>query len=150
MTTGTRRKFHHSFGEWIRMATAALAFGKCGKETASRAAGDSSSMLLTELSRRVGGTPNGGDRPYVPGYVRLHQQGELQRRASRLWKLMDSCTLCPRVCGTRRLRGNKGVCRASSRLRVASHHAHFGEERALVGKGGSGTIFFTHCSLRCV
>jgi putative pyruvate formate lyase activating enzyme len=33
---------------------------------------------------------------------------------------------------------------------VASHHPHFGEERPLVSRGGSGTVFFTHCGLRCV
>jgi len=63
---------------------------------------------------------------------------------------MKSCKLCPRKCGTNRLDGNKGFCQASSQLEIASHHPHFGEEKPLVGKGGSGTIFFTNCSLRCV
>jgi len=35
-------------------------------------------------------------------------------------------------------------------MEIASYHPHFGEERPLVGDGGSGTVFFTHCSLRCV
>jgi putative pyruvate formate lyase activating enzyme len=35
-------------------------------------------------------------------------------------------------------------------LVVSSYHPHFGEERPLVGNGGSGTIFLTHCNLRCV
>lgn len=121
MTTGTRRNFLRSAGEWLRMGTATLAFGKCRKQTASRSDGDSSSMRLTEWSRRAGEPADGGDRPYVPGYVRLHEQGELRRRASKLWKLMERCTLCPRACGTRRLEGGTGVCRASSRLRIASH-----------------------------
>jgi putative pyruvate formate lyase activating enzyme len=44
-----------------------------------------------------------------------------------------------------------GFCRApGARLIVSGYQAHFGEERPLVGKGGSGTIFFSHCSLRCV
>jgi len=63
---------------------------------------------------------------------------------------MKSCKLCPRKCGTNRLDGNRGFCQASSQLEIASHHPHFGEEKTLVGKGGSGTIFFTNCSLRCV
>jgi putative pyruvate formate lyase activating enzyme len=64
--------------------------------------------------------------------------------------MMESCRLCPRECGARRLDGEKGFCQATSRLRVTSHHPHYGEERPLVGRGGSGTIFLAHCSLRCV
>jgi putative pyruvate formate lyase activating enzyme len=63
---------------------------------------------------------------------------------------MRECRLCPRECGARRLDGKRGFCGASSRLVVAAWHPHFGEERPLVGRGGSGTVFFTHCSLRCV
>jgi putative pyruvate formate lyase activating enzyme len=67
-----------------------------------------------------------------------------------LWQLMKSCSLCPRECGTARLAGKAGVCRGTSQLVVAAHHPHYGEERPLVGRGGSGTIFFSNCSLRCV
>ena len=63
---------------------------------------------------------------------------------------MQSCELCPRMCGVNRLDGDEGFCQASSRLEISSYHPHFGEERPLVGKGGSGTIFFTNCGLRCV
>ncbi|MFC1737642.1 radical SAM protein [Planctomycetota bacterium] len=63
---------------------------------------------------------------------------------------MKSCKLCPRMCGVNKLEGNKGFCRASSQLEISSYHPHFGEERPLVGKGGSGAIFLTNCSLRCV
>lgn len=49
-----------------------------------------------------------------------------------------------------RLAGGKGFCQAGNRLVIASHHPHYGEERPLVGRGGSGTIFFSHCGLRCV
>ncbi|MBN1871327.1 MAG: radical SAM protein [Candidatus Omnitrophica bacterium] len=80
----------------------------------------------------------------------MHKTGELSRRGERLWELMRECSLCPRMCGARRLEGAKGFCNASSRLEISSYHAHFGEEEPLVGKSGSGTIFFTNCSLRCV
>ena len=63
---------------------------------------------------------------------------------------MESCRLCPRECGINRNEGERGFCGASSQLEIASYHAHFGEEEPLVGEGGSGTIFFTHCNLRCV
>jgi putative pyruvate formate lyase activating enzyme len=49
-----------------------------------------------------------------------------------------------------RLKGETGVCGASSRVKVASAHPHFGEEAPLVGRHGSGTIFFSHCNLLCV
>lgn len=86
---------------------------------------------------------------YKPGYVSLHRSGQLRERGKSLWQIMDQCTLCPRECGANRLAGEKGFCNASSQLRVASFHAHFGEERPLVGVGGSGTIFLSHCNLGC-
>ncbi|MFH1681987.1 MAG: radical SAM protein [Candidatus Eisenbacteria bacterium] len=64
--------------------------------------------------------------------------------------MMQECRLCPRECGVDRLAGEEGFCRSTSRLEIASYHPHFGEERGLVGSGGSGTIFFSNCGLRCV
>jgi len=87
---------------------------------------------------------------FEPGYAGLQATGELKRRGQTLWESMRQCRLCPRECGARRLDGEAGFCGASSRLAIASYHPHFGEERPLVGRGGSGTVFFTHCSLRCV
>jgi len=82
--------------------------------------------------------------------MKLHRSGELKKRGEELWSIMESCKLCPRECGVNRLEGNKGFCQASSRLEILSYHPHFGEEKPLVGKGGSGTIFLTNCGLRCV
>ena len=87
---------------------------------------------------------------FEPGYLALHRTGELRERGEDLWKWMKPCKLCPRTCGIDRLAGNLGFCDAPPHLVIASHHPHFGEERPLVGRGGSGTIFFAHCSLRCV
>jgi putative pyruvate formate lyase activating enzyme len=92
----------------------------------------------------------GDDVSFEPGYVELHRAGELKRRGETLWKMMEECQLCPRECGANRLEGEEGFCQSSSKLEVASYHPHFGEERALVGRGGSGTIFFSNCGLRCV
>jgi putative pyruvate formate lyase activating enzyme len=64
--------------------------------------------------------------------------------------MMESCRLCPRECGVNRLQGEEGFCQATSQLEISAYHPHFGEERPLVGKGGSGTIFLTNCGLRCV
>ncbi len=88
--------------------------------------------------------------PFEPAYLKLHKSGELKKRGEDLWKRMKPCKLCPRTCGVDRLAGKKGFCDATSELVIASHHPHFGEERPLVGRGGSGTIFFSHCGLRCV
>lgn len=49
-----------------------------------------------------------------------------------------------------RLQGERGNCKAGLKPKVSSYHQHFGEEYCLVGKFGSGTIFFTHCNLHCV
>ncbi len=87
---------------------------------------------------------------FDPPYLELHRTGELRERGESLWAMMSSCELCPRMCNVNRLKGEKGFCRAASELEVAACHPHHGEERPLVGSHGSGTIFFTHCGLRCV
>jgi putative pyruvate formate lyase activating enzyme len=87
---------------------------------------------------------------FEPGYLELHKSGELKRRGEKLWELLESCELCPRMCGVNKLKGEKGFCQANAQLEISSYHPHFGEEKPLVGKGGSGTIFLTNCGLRCV
>ena len=88
---------------------------------------------------------------FEPAYLKLHRTGELQERAERLWAIMEDCELCPRACGVNRLEGEEGFCQApGAELVVSAFHPHFGEERPLVGDHGSGTVFFTHCNLRCV
>jgi len=90
------------------------------------------------------------DPDFEPAYLKLHRSGELKKRGEELWSMMKSCELCPRRCGANRLDGDEGFCHASSQLEISSYHPHFGEEKSLVGKGGSGTIFLTNCGLRCV
>lgn len=85
-----------------------------------------------------------------PGYLSLHRSGELKRRGEILWNIMEVCELCPRECQNRRADGQEGDCGATSKLEISSFHPHFGEEDPLVMDGGSGTIFFSHCSMRCV
>lgn len=91
------------------------------------------------------------DSDFEPGYLKLHRSGELAERANKLREKMRECRLCPRECAANRLEGESGFCRApGTGLVISSAHGHFGEERPLVGSGGSGTIFFSHCGLRCV
>ncbi len=86
----------------------------------------------------------------VPSYVPLHEKGELSHRVQLLKEFLEECRLCPRECGVNRLEGEVGVCRAGAELMVSSAFPHFGEESPLVGRYGSGTIFLSHCNLRCV
>jgi len=68
----------------------------------------------------------------------------------RSYNILESCELCPRVCGVNRLNDEKGICGIGSMAVVSSVTPHFGEESVLVGNGGSGTIFFAGCNLGCV
>lgn len=67
----------------------------------------------------------------------------------RLWKLMNPCVICPRNCRVNRRKGELGFCGIADMPVVSSQGPHFGEENVLVGKGGSGTIFFAGCNLKC-
>ncbi|MGM0453236.1 MAG: radical SAM protein [Thermodesulfobacteriota bacterium] len=84
-----------------------------------------------------------------PVYLQTHRNGELAEKIDRAGAILSDCTLCPRQCRVDRLSGNTGTCGAGRHARVASFHAHFGEESPLVGTNGSGTIFFAHCNLLC-
>lgn len=83
-------------------------------------------------------------------YTDLHAIGGLRRRAKEANLWLRHCVVCPHECGTDRTCDPGAFCRATDRARVASFGPHFGEEPPLVGRGGSGTIFFSRCSLRCV
>jgi putative pyruvate formate lyase activating enzyme len=95
------------------------------------------------------GTPSTIRRKdWTPAYVRLGER-QVGARAAALREIYQACRLCPRQCGVNRLKGRKGVCGAGAVARVSSWHSHFGEERALVGRFGSGTIFLSRCNLLC-
>ena len=91
----------------------------------------------------------GAEMTFIPSYVRLHEEGKLNHRIQHLTEFLKECRLCPRGCGVNRLDGEVGVCQAGTELTVSSAFPHFGEESPLVGRHGSGTIFLTHCNLRC-
>ena len=82
-------------------------------------------------------------------YQRLFQRGELQTRVQQALAILENCHLCPRCCGVNRLAGETGECCTGRQALVSSFGPHYGEETPLVGSGGSGTIFFTYCNLRC-
>lgn len=62
---------------------------------------------------------------------------------------MNICSLCPNACNVDRTE-NLGYCKTSDKLKIAKYSLHPYEEPPISGKNGSGTIFFTGCSLRCV
>ncbi len=63
---------------------------------------------------------------------------------------LKKCGICPRKCGVDRARGIRGYCRAPLESVVYSHIKHRGEEPALSGAKGSGTVFFSYCNMKCV
>jgi putative pyruvate formate lyase activating enzyme len=106
--------------------------------------------LATCAGKSVLSSANAEEPGFVPGYKRLEEVGKLTERVEQLWSIYESCHLCPRTCGVNRLKGEKGVCQGSSKVKFATAYPHFGEERCLVGTYGSGAIFFSNCNLRCV
>lgn len=67
-----------------------------------------------------------------------------------LKEMLSSCTLCPRNCRVNRLNNEKGFCLSGKNVMAAKAYLHMWEEPCISGTKGSGTVFFTNCSLRCV
>ena len=63
---------------------------------------------------------------------------------------LSACRLCPRECGANRLEGERGFCGAGRLARVAAVSLHHGEEPPISGTRGSGTVFFSHCNMKCL
>jgi len=87
---------------------------------------------------------------WLAAYLDLYRSGKLKERIEAAKSLLQSCHLCPRHCGINRLEGKVGQCRTPAEAVVSSYGPHFGEETPLVGRHGSGTIFFANCNLRCL
>lgn len=85
-----------------------------------------------------------------PSYLQLLETGGFEEKEREALRSLEKCDLCPRRCEVNRLKNEKGVCKTGRYALVSSYGPHFGEEAPLVGYGGSGTIFFTHCNLKCV
>ena len=67
-------------------------------------------------------------------------------------QILDSknCMLCPRECGADRSAGQVGYCGQGAEIRAARAALHYWEEPCISGKEGSGAVFFSGCTLRCV
>lgn len=64
--------------------------------------------------------------------------------------LFTACQLCPRDCKVDRTSGKIGYCGQTDQLKAARASLHLWEEPCISGEGGSGTVFFSGCPLRCV
>jgi putative pyruvate formate lyase activating enzyme len=89
-------------------------------------------------------------KDFEPTYLQTYREGFFPEKIEKALQILEKCTLCPRSCGVNRLKGEKSNCRAGYLPEISSYSPHFGEESPLVGRQGSGTIFFTHCNLRCL
>lgn len=88
---------------------------------------------------------------FTPSYLYLLETGKLSERVRCAREHLRCCDLCARGCHVNRLLSTKGAaCRTGEVAKVYSAGAHHGEERPLSGWRGSGTIFFSWCSLSCV
>ena len=75
---------------------------------------------------------------------------EEKRKAAKNLELTEKCELCPRKCGTNRLSGKIGFCGGGKEVKIARAALHFWEEPCISGEEGSGTVFFSGCTMRCV
>ena len=83
------------------------------------------------------------------GYLALLDSGELEQRTDQARAILHACHLCGWRCGVDRAEA-LGPCQTGLTVQAATAYRHFGEERPLVGKGGSGAIFFSRCEMQCV
>jgi len=95
-------------------------------------------------------TPVADAEDWQPAYMKLETEGKFEERINQVTQILEKCELCPRRCGVNRFEGQIGFCRSPEKVVVYSFSPHFGEELPLVGRRGSGTIFFSNCNLRCV
>ncbi|MCL2484513.1 MAG: radical SAM protein [Endomicrobia bacterium] len=74
----------------------------------------------------------------------------IEQNIDKLYTMMEKCDICPKKCGVNRIKGQKGLCRTADKIFIASHNVHMGEEPPITGTKGSGTVFFSNCTLNCV
>lgn len=86
---------------------------------------------------------------YVPVSVTTYRLGRMKDKVARALEELRECRACPRDCGVDRTKGQLGTCQVGRNAVVATVAPHYGEEGCLQGWMGSGTIFFSGCSMRC-
>lgn len=86
---------------------------------------------------------------YEPGYIKLLETDKLKAKVLKARTHYANCNLCPHECNVNR-QEKAGFCGAFDKAIISSYGPHFGEESVLIGRHGSGTIFFGYCNMRCV
>jgi putative pyruvate formate lyase activating enzyme len=89
------------------------------------------------------------DDSFTPAYLKL-PPGALSDKVREAEEILKDCTLCPRQCKVDRTSGGRGFCKTGDKPFISSYSPHFGEEKPLVGRFGSGTIFMGNCNLGCI
>ena len=89
------------------------------------------------------------DDLFTPAYLKL-PPGALSDKVREAEEILKDCTLCPRQCKIDRTSGGSGFCKTGDKPFISSYGPHFGEEKPLVGRFGSGTIFMGNCNLGCI
>lgn len=87
----------------------------------------------------------------VTNYNKKHLEN-IDKAIEKAKILYNNCICCGHLCKVNRNENKVGKCKIlnNQTIKVASHTLHFGEEPMLVGKTGSGTVFFSNCNLNCV
>lgn len=85
-----------------------------------------------------------------PSYIEIYKSGELEKRVQKAMEYLKKCIICPRGCKINRYEDEKGECKVGRFAIVSSFGPHYGEEEPLVGRYGSGTVFFSGCNLHCI
>lgn len=84
----------------------------------------------------------------IASYIYLTEE-EWHTKLSILFKIAEHCELCPRKCNVNRLKSQFAFCGASDKIFLSSIFPHHGEEPPISGNNGSGTVFFSYCTLKC-
>lgn len=85
-----------------------------------------------------------------PSYLASYHNKKLERISDKTFKMLGSCSLCPRKCNVNRFKDELGFCKTAIMPKVYSFMPHRGEEPPISGKNGSGTIFFSNCNMHCL
>ncbi|MFN3813866.1 MAG: radical SAM protein [Aquificaceae bacterium] len=84
-----------------------------------------------------------------PSYLNLEDK-DWKERTEKALSMLEECRVCPHTCGVNRLKDELGICKTGRYAIVDSFFPHRGEEKVIRGIRGSGTVFFSHCNLKCV
>lgn len=85
-----------------------------------------------------------------PSFLKTYSSDKLKNSIKELFRLSESCVICPRKCKINRQKDETGRCRIGKNTVVYNFMAHHGEEPPISGAQGSGTIFFSGCNMNCV